>query len=64
MLRIKLLCALQVLTVPEAGVSYARAREVIREILSLDELPAYPPEVQPSLELYLETWLGLSLTNG
>lgn len=61
MLRIKLLCAFQVLTVPATTVTHERAREVVREILELEELPSYDPEVQPTLELYLESWLGLEL---
>ena len=63
MTRIRLLCALQVLTVPEAGaaVPHARAREVIQEILGLDALPEHNPTVQPTLEAYLLNWLGLEL---
>ena len=69
--RLKLLSAFQALTLGEGsdgtvtgfGVSHARAREVICEMLDLtaDELPSYPPEAEKTLESYLANWLGLEL---
>jgi hypothetical protein len=63
MTRIRLLSAFQVLTVPatRTGVSHKRARQVVQEILELDELPKTNPTPQPTLEAYLLTWLGLEL---
>jgi len=71
MTRIKLLSALQALTLPEGsngkvtmcGISHVEARKVISDILSIpvDELPAYAPETEKSLDAYLANWLGLEL---